>query len=824
VAKENTDVPQPEIRVTPSDIRGAADVAEVEIPETLPVLPLKNNVLFPFTAAPLSVGEKTSLAAVEEALASHKMLAVMAVKQTTNQEKTSGSGDKYSPEIYSLGTAVSIFRFLKMPDETVRLLTQGLKKIRITNIIQTTPFMKAEVEAVEESYQKTDRIEALMRALIERVARMTNMVSYLPEELQVTAMNVEDPLLLVYLVATLFRMEISDKQAILESDNLEDKYNRTLSHLNREIELLELGGKIQSQVKSEMDKSQREYFLRQQLKAIKEELGEADETQAQITELMNQLADKDLPEEVRKEADRELKRLEHIHTASPEYQVIRTYLEWIIDLPWKEATEDNLDLKRARQVLDEDHYDLKEIKERIVEYLAVRKRKQDMKGPILCFVGPPGVGKTSLGQSIARALGRKFIRMSLGGMRDEAEIRGHRRTYIGALPGRIIQSIRRAESNNPVFMLDEIDKVGADFRGDPSSALLEVLDPEQNHSFRDHYLDLAFDLSRVLFITTANVLQTIHPALRDRMEVLTLSGYTTEEKVHIADRYLVPRQIKENGLTEDKIGITEKALVHIIEAYTKEAGVRNLEREIARICRKVAYNMELGEAAKKVTIKPDDLAEYLGPEKQFPEVAKRTSIPGVATGLAWTESGGDILFIEAITMPGNNNLILTGQLGDVMQESAKAALSYVRSRAGELGLKGDPFKNTDIHLHVPAGAIPKDGPSAGITMATAIASVLSGRPVTNDVAMTGEITLTGQVLPIGGIKGKVLAAKRAGIKKVILPKRNETELEELETEVKNGLKFILVDNIKEVLDVALLNGGSATAARSKKNTAPAETG
>src|SRR4030066_1875095 len=633
---------------------------------------------------------------------------------------------------------------LRMPEKGMALIVQGLAKIAIKGFISEEPFLNASVGVIIEEPVKNTRIEALMRTAIAQTQKMISLAPYLPEELQVTAINLDDPVKLAYLIATIIRMPLHERQELLELDSVEEKLNRIVTVLTREVELLVLGGKIKSQVKSEMSKAQREYYLREQLKAIKQELGETDERVQETNEIRGRLGEAKLPEEVMKEAERELGRLDKLPTASPEYNVIRTYLDWIMDLPWSKSTEDNLDLERAEKILNDDHYDLEKVKERIVEYLAVRKLKKDTKGPILCFVGPPGVGKTSLGQSIARALGRKFIRMSVGGMRDEAEIRGHRRTYIGALPGRILQSIRRTGSNNPLFMIDEIDKVGMDFRGDPSSALLEVLDPEQNFSFRDHYLDLPFDLSTVMFITTANVIQTIQPALRDRMETLTLAGYTEEEKLGLAVNYLIPKELKEHGLTSENIEFTKEAVLKIISGYTREAGVRNLEREIATVCRKVAKDVAAGKG-EKIIVKVEDLHGYLGPEKIYPEVAKRTAIPGVATGLAWTETGGDILFIEATQMPGNKGFTMTGQLGDVMQESAKAALSYVRSKTKELGIPEDFFKKHDIHLHVPSGAIPKDGPSAGVTMITSLVSLLTGRPVNNDVAMTGEITLTGLV-------------------------------------------------------------------------------
>jgi ATP-dependent Lon protease len=698
---------------------------------------------------------------------------------------------------------------LKFPDGTMRMITQGLAKITITRIIQDDPFSKAEVQVLEERAEKNERVEALMRAVMGLYQKMISLVPYIPDELQAAAMNIEDPYRLVYFISTLIKMKPEDKQEILELESAEAKLKKISSILQREVELLELGTKIQSEVQDKMTKGQREYFLREQLKAIKKELGEEDEVQVEMTEFREKMAAANLPDYVMKEAERELSRLEKVPTASPEYGVIRTYLEWLLELPWSRETTDNMGLDRARQVLDEEHYDLKEVKERILEYLAVRKLKEDMKGPILCFVGPPGVGKTSLGQSIATALERKFVRMSLGGMHDEAEIRGHRRTYIGAMPGSIIQSIRRAESRNPVFMLDEIDKVGADFRGDPSSALLEVLDPEQNSTFRDHYLDLPFDLSKVFFITTANVLETIHPALRDRMEILMLPGYTEHEKIVIAQKYLIPKQMEKHGLEQGDVRFSEEGIKKIVSSYTKEAGVRNLERQIARVCRKVAFKKGQGEKTGD-TVTPEALRDYLGPERFFPEVAMRTSRPGVATGLAWTEAGGDILFVEATKMPGRKELSLTGQLGGVMQESAKAALSYVRTKARELGIEKDFFEKYDLHVHVPAGAIPKDGPSAGVTIACALASELTGRPVRNDVAMTGEITLSGLVLPVGGIKEKILAAKAAGIKKVILPARNRGDVEEIGAELKEGMEFVFVESADEVFRLALTNATGAT--------------
>ena len=770
-------------------------VTKEDIPETLPIIPLRDMVIYPYTVIPILVSEEKSIKAVESAMSSHRIIG--AVTSKSKDVEHIGPGD-----LYSVGTAAIIHKLLRLPDKGMALIVQGMAKIAIKKFLSEDPFLNASIDVIIEEPVKNRRIEALMRTATAQTQKMLSLAPYLPEEIQMTAINLDDPLKLVYLIATIVKMSLQERQEILEITSIEEKLIRIVTILTREVDLLELGGKIQTQVQGEVSKAQREYYLREQLKAIKQELGETDERAQEANETRDRLKAANLPEEIMKEAEREVERLEKLPPASPEYNVIRTYLDWIIELPWSKGTEDNLDLDRAQKILDQDHYDLEKIKERIVEYLAVRKLKKDMKGPILCFVGPPGVGKTSLGQSIARALGRKFIRMSVGGMRDEAEIRGHRRTYIGALPGRILQSIRRTGSNNPLFMIDEIDKVGMDFRGDPSSALLEVLDPEQNFSFRDHYLDLPFDLSKVMFITTANVIQTIQPALRDRMETLTLAGYTEEEKLGIAVNYLIPKELKEHGLTSENIEFTKEAVLKIISGYTREAGVRNLEREIASVCRKVAKNVAAGKG-EKIIVKVEDLHGYLGPEKIYPEVAKRTAIPGVATGLAWTETGGDILFIESTQMPGNKGFTLTGQLGDVMQESAKAALSYVRSHTRELGIAEDFFDKHDLHLHVPAGAIPKDGPSAGITMITSLVSLLTGRPVNNEVAMTGEITLTGIVLPIGGIKEKILAARRAGIKTVILPKRNEGDLEDLPADLKKDMKFVFVETVDEALKVAL---------------------
>ncbi len=772
-----------------------------KIPETLPILPLKGLVIYPTTIVPLSVDDPKFGAAIDEAMSAGQVIGAAAIRPR-GESDADVPDEPQAEDLFTVGSAVQIHRMLKAPDGTIKLLVQGLAKIRVEQYIQLEPFLRARVRVIPERETRTREVEALMRSAMGQVQKLIEKAPYLPDELSGAAAAIDDPVRLAYFLASIIRMPVRDKQAILEIEDTAEKLRRVLQVLGRELELLELGGKISSQVQSEMTKAQREFFLREQLKAIQRELGEADERTAEINELRERLEKAKLPEEAQKAADRELKRLERLNPASAEYPVVRTYLEWLADLPWSAFTEDNLDLQRAQQVLDEDHYDLEEVKERIVEYLAVLKLRRDHKGPILCFVGPPGVGKTSLGQSIARALGRKFVRMSLGGMRDEAEIRGHRRTYVGAMPGRIIQSMRNAGSKNPVMMLDEIDKIGADFRGDPASALLEVLDPAQNNTFRDHYLEVPFDLSHVLFIGTANTLDTIHPALLDRMEVIRLSGYTVEEKVHIARRYLIPRQTKEHGLPEGALAIDDEALRHIIAAYTREAGVRNLERQIARIARKVARAVATDGTVRR-TITKADLPELLGPERVFPEVALRTARPGVATGLAWTETGGEVLFVEAAKMPGGKNFTLTGSLGTVMQESARAALSLVRSRARELGIDERFFETSDIHIHVPAGATPKDGPSAGVTMVVALASLLTGRPVKPTVAMTGEINLSGLVLPVGGIKEKVLAAKRAGIRTVILPKRNEHDLAEIQDELKAGLEFRPVETVDEALAIAL---------------------
>jgi len=767
----------------------------MEIPEDLPILPINESVLYPKMILPLMVSQERLIQLIDAALLANKMIGIVAIKTKQVEE--------VKPEdLFEVGCAASILKMLKMPNNSLRLLIQGTSRIRLTEFTQREPYIRAKVAPLKDQGEKTTDTQALMVGVKGIFQKVVELAPNLPAELAIMALNIEEPGALADLIASTLSIPLADKQNLLETLDVKGRLERANFLLTKELTVLELGSKIQSQVREGIDKSQREYFLREQLKAIQKELGEKDERTAEIEELRQRMAQAKLPPEAMKEGERELDRLAKMPPAAAEYTVSRTYLDWLIELPWSVHTEDNLDISQAQKVLDEDHYDLEKVKKRILEYLSVRKLKADMKGPILCFVGPPGTGKTSVGKSIAKALGRKFIRISLGGVRDEAEIRGHRRTYVGALPGRIIQGIRKSGSNNPVFMLDEIDKLGMDFHGDPSAALLEVLDPEQNYAFSDHYLDVAFDLSKVMFITTANILDPIPPALRDRMEVLDLLGYTEEEKLKIAKEFLVPKQVEAHGLSEKDIQFEEEALLRIALEYTREAGVRNLEREIAHICRGVARRVAEGHGAPSI-IKPDDVPSYLGPIKFFSEVAERTSEPGVATGLAWTPTGGDILFVEATRMKGRKGFSLTGQLGDVMKESAQAALSYVRARAKTLKIPEDFFDHSDIHIHVPAGAIPKDGPSAGVTMFTAITSLLTGRPVHSDVAMTGEITLRGLVLPVGGIKEKVLAARRAGITTVILPRRNEKDLEEVPEQVKKDMKFHFVQRMDEVIRFAL---------------------
>jgi ATP-dependent Lon protease len=771
------------------------------LPQALPILPLKDTVTYPDALTPLAVGQPRSMSLVNDVRSGERMLVMVASRDP--------EADEPGPdELYDVGVAGVVARMLKVPDGTMRILVQGTQRVQIGEYVTEEPYLVARISELPEVVEPSPELEALTRNVQNTFSQIIEGIPYLPEELQLAVANVDDPSALCHLIAGAMRIATEEKQELLEEVDVAKRLRRLSEILARELEVVQLGSKIQSQVQSEMEKGQREYFLREQLKAIQQELGEGDERQAEVNELRERIENAGLPEHAVKAAERELTRLERLPPAAAEYGVIRTYLEWLTELPWNEQTEDNLDIEHAREVLDTDHYDLEKVKDRILEYLAVRKLKPDSPGPILCFVGPPGVGKTSLGKSIARALGRKFQRISVGGVRDESEIRGHRRTYIGAMPGTIIRALRDAASSNPVFMIDEIDKMGADFRGDPASAMLEVLDPAQNDSFRDHYLDLEYDLSDVLFIATANLLDPIPPPLQDRMEVIPLSGYTLDEKLHIARNYLVPRQVDENGLSADQIEFADEALKVIADEYTREAGVRNLERQIGTVCRKVARDAAEGKLEGNAEITPDRARELLGPRKFFAEQARRTKDPGVATGLAWTPVGGEVLFIEATAMPGSGKLTITGQLGDVMRESAEAALSWVRGQQTELApeLPEDWFSKDDIHVHVPSGAVPKDGPSAGVAMATALASRVSGRPVCNDVAMTGEITLTGQVLPIGGVKEKSLAAQRAGIKRILLPERNKGDVEEIPEHEREGLEFIYVNELGDVLDIALDEG------------------
>ena len=766
--------------------------------QRLPVLPLKETVVFPESMTPLAVGQERSVKLIDDVVAGDRTLALVTVR---NQEAEQPGFD----DLYEVGTAAIVHKMIKVPDGTLRILVQGLERVRLTEPASDEPYLVAAFETVEDVVLDSPQLEALKREVQAAFARIIGLASYLPEELQIAAANVDDASALCHLVASTLRLKTEERQRILETVDVEERLRAVLVILNRELEVSELGSRIQSQVASEIDKGQREFYLRKQLKAIREELGEGGDEAAEAEELREQAAAKELPDEVRRVLDRELGRLERLPAASAEHGVIRAYVDWILTLPWSELTQDDLDLRRARRILDEDHFDLEQVKERIIEHLAVSKLKQDVSGPILCFVGPPGVGKTSLGHSIARALGRQFARISVGGVRDESEIRGHRRTYIGAMPGTIVRAIRDAGARNPVLLIDEIDKMGSDVRGDPASAMLEVLDPEQNSTFRDHYLDLPFDLSKVLFVCTANQTETIPGPLLDRMDVIQLSGYTEAEKLGIAKRYLVPKQLEAHGLTPRQCSLGEATLRLVIREYTREAGLRSLERRIATLCRKAATQIAKGKA-KRVRVDEAKVREWLGPRRYAPEARRRTADPGVATGLAYTAVGGDVLFIEATAYPGKGRLTITGQLGEVMQESAQTALSWVRANAVRLGLEPGWFSDHDVHIHVPAGAVPKDGPSAGITMATAIASLVEGRPVADDVGMTGEITLTGQVLPIGGVREKVLAAQRAGLRRVILPRENEHDLDELPPETREELEFFLVDTIEEVLEHAFVRG------------------
>jgi ATP-dependent Lon protease len=801
-------------------------------PDILPILPLRGVVVYPQTAVPLTVGQPRSIKLVDEVVAGDKLVGLVAA---TNPElETPGPTD-----LYRVGTIATVHRLLKAPDGTIRLLVQGMDRFRLGEFVEEEPYLKAKVHLLPELVEESLEVDALARNARDQFGQIAQLIPSLPEELISSVLSLEDPLQTVYTIANFQRMELADAQQLLEIDAVKEKLRKLVSLLVRELEVLTLGQKIQNEAREEIEKVQREYFLREQMKAIQRELGEKDEQAVEAEEFRKKIEEADMPPEADKQARRELERLSRLPTAAAEYGVIRTYLDWLVSLPWGKMTEDNLDIAHARKILDKDHYGLEDVKERILEFLAIRKlrleRKDEVRpastdlirrereGVILCFVGPPGVGKTSLGQSIARAMGRKFVRISLGGVRDEAEIRGHRRTYIGAMPGRIIQALRRNETRNPVFMLDEIDKLVFDFHGDPASALLEVLDPEQNSEFRDHYLEVSYDLSQIFFITTANSLETVPGPLRDRMEIIYLAGYTDKEKIAIAKGYLIPRQIRENGLRKNEAKFTDAALQKIIRGYTREAGVRNLERRIGAICRKVGTRIAEGKG-ETFRITPEAVEEFLehpifhGSE----EISMRTSVPGVVPGLAWTPYGGEVLFIESTRMPGGKGFQITGSIGNVMQESARAALSYVRSRTKQIGLNENFFEKTDIHLHVPAGATPKDGPSAGVTMATSLVSLVSGRKIKRNLGMTGEITLRGQVLPVGGIKEKVLAAHRNGIKTVILPKRNEYDLDDVPEEIKNKIKFIFVETVDEVLNAALEKKRASDKQEPKKKTEPGE--
>ena len=789
-----------------------AEDETLELPDILPLLPLRDTVLFPYIILPLSIGREKSTLAVDSALAEHRMLMLVGQRDATLEQPTEN-------DLYEIGTVASITRMLKLPDGRIRILVQGLARARFSQITQTEPFLQAEVQPIgdiepDPKFTKLGR-EALFRNVRQHLEQAANLGRNISPEVLVIVANLDDPGRLADLVASNLELPAEESQRLLEELDPHRRLRKIHDILARELELLDIQQNLASQARNEMDRSQRDYFLRQQLKAIQEELGEGDELSQEVKAWREAAATKGMSEAAVAELEKQIKRLERTHPDSTEASVTRTYLDWLAELPWGTQSDDDLDIVNARRVLDEDHYDLEKIKERILEFLAVRKLRADAKGPILCFVGPPGVGKTSLGRSIAKALGRQFLRLSLGGVRDEAEIRGHRRTYVGALPGRILQGISQAGTSNPVFMLDEIDKIGADFRGDPSSALLEVLDPEQNHTFRDHYLGVEYDLSKVLFIATANLLEPIQPAFLDRMEVVRLSGYTTQEKLEIARRHLVPKLVSEHGLKPARLEFTDAGLRRIIADYTREAGLRNLEREIAAVCRKVAVGVASG-TTKKVTVNPKRVQELLGaPRHRAEELLRRDRI-GVATGLAWTAVGGDLLFIEVVALPGQGKLLLTGQLGDVMKESAQAAVSFSRAWAADHDYDAKFFSENDLHIHVPAGSIPKDGPSAGITIATAILSVLTRRPISRQVAMTGEITLRGTVLPIGGLKEKILAAKLAGIEQIIVPELNRKDIDELPAEISEGLTFETVEHMDAVLGHSLLK---MTAPKRRRGTA-----
>jgi ATP-dependent Lon protease len=791
---------------------------KINIPKELPMLPLRNTIAYPFAVLPLVIGIPRSIKLIEDALEGDRLVGLLAMKDPTIAEPQPG-------QIHEIGTVAMLSQVTRTSGKMLQVVVQGIERFKVVKWIETEPYLKAKIDLSPDEVETGIELDALQRSLRDLAKEVVALSPHLTDQVGDFLNQVEDPRYMLYLVAANAALKVEDGQRVMDMDRLEDKFTALMIYLTHEKEVLKLGKKIQSKAKKEIDKTQREYYLRQQLKAIQKELGETDEPHSVTSEYSDRIEKADLPEEAKKETQRELKRLGGMPPQSPEYSVIKTYLDWMVDLPWKILSEDQLEINHARTVLDEDHYDLQDVKDRVIEYLAVRKlvkdrgthdaaseksRSDDAMGVILCFTGPPGVGKTSLGQSIARALGRQFTRMSLGGMRDEAEIRGHRRTYIGAMPGRIIQAIKRSGTRNPVFMLDEVDKIGSDWRGDPSSALLEVLDPAQNHAFRDHYLDVDFDLSNVIFITTANNLETIPPPLRDRMEIIQLDGYTAYEKIRIAQGFLVPRQLKVNGLRKDEIVFDEEALRKIVHDYTREAGVRNLERQVGAVCRKAAVSIAAGNSTH-VKITDDVVRDYLKKEKFESESSEAIEVPGIATGLAMTRVGGDIIFIEATRMKGNGKFILTGQLGDVMRESAKIAYSYVRSKVNANKVDPERFEQSDVHLHVPAGAVPKDGPSAGIAMVMAITSLFTCRPVRGNIAMTGEVTLRGRVLPVGGIKMKVLAAHRAGLTTVILPKRNERDLDELPDEVRTDLNFLPVERIDEALKAALLPCKTTTA-------------
>jgi ATP-dependent Lon protease len=780
-----------------ASVKKNAPEGPVEVPDVISILPLRNSVLFPGSIIPIDVGRKKSVRLVEEAISKERPVIGIVTQRDAKTE------DPGPDDLYGVGCAARILKVIKLAKDNFSVILQGVSRIRVIEGTGVDPFMTARVQALPDGPSVEVELDALVMNLKDVAKRVIKLMPELPKEAAALVESVTEPGQLADLITSNLDVQVDEKQDVLETFDLKTRLRKVLQFLSRQHEVLKVREKINSQVQEEMGRNQREYVLRQQLKAIKEELGEIDDSGGDLDDFREKVLSAKMPAEVEKVAMKQLERLKVMQPSSAEYTVTRTYLEWLVELPWSVTTEDKLDIQAARDILNSDHYDLEKVKKRILEYLAVRKLKSDKKGPILCLVGPPGVGKTSLGRSIARSLGRKFIRISLGGVRDEAEIRGHRRTYVGSLPGRLIQGMKKAGSNNPVFMLDELDKLGHDFRGDPAAALLEVLDPEQNHSFSDHYLEVPFDLSKVMFVATANVMDPIPPALRDRLEVLELPGYTREEKLNISKQFLVPKQLEEHGLSKDRILFDEAAISEVIDSYTREAGVRSLEREMANVIRAIAVLVAENKAAEIERITPERIAEFLGPAKHFSEVAERTAEPGVATGLAWTPVGGDILFIEATKMTGKGQLVLTGQLGDVMKESAQAALSFIRSRTRWLGLEDNFLEKVDLHVHIPAGAIPKDGPSAGVTMFVAMASLLTGKPVRSDVAMTGEITLRGLVLPVGGIKEKFLAAHRAGIKRVILPERNRKDVIEIPEQPKKEIEILYVKRMDELLALVL---------------------